>query len=80
MLQVMSALHVINARPAIRSQILMCVLAVDVVGHLQKGVQNIWEGAFHKESVLLQHQLDFAVVACAGMNKLPDLWRQSHLH
>ena len=36
--------------------------------------------ALNKESILLQHQLDFAVVPGAGMNKLPDLWWEGHLH
>ena len=46
---------------------------------LQQSVQHIWEGALHKEGIALEHKLDFAIVACAGLHKLPNFCWQSHL-
>ena len=51
-----------------------------IMAYLQQCVQHIRKWALNKESILLQHQLDFAVVPGAGMNKLPDLWWEGHLH
>lgn len=42
-------------------------------------MQHFWVGALHKESVALEHKLHFAIVACACLHKLPDLWWQGDL-
>ena len=46
---------------------------------LQQSVQHVWKGALYKEGIALEHKLDFAIVACAGLHKLPNLCWQSHL-
>lgn len=53
--------------------------ADELVANLQQGVQHIWEGALHKESIALEHKLDFAIVACTGVYKLADLCWQRDL-
>jgi hypothetical protein len=53
--------------------------AHELVANLQQSVQHIWEGALHKESVALEHKLDFAIVACTGVYKLADLCWQRDL-
>ena len=41
-------------------------------------MQHNWEWTLHEESIALKHQLDFAVVACAGVDELPDLrWKRN---
>ena len=47
--------------------------------HLQECVQDIWEGALHKEGIPLQHQFHLAIVSCAGLHKLSNLGWQCYL-